>query len=92
LVQQLEQGPDDPWRFGWKEQRPLAVSPDGTILAAAGVNNSVCLWDLTTGRELNKRSGHAGQILSLAFSPDGKTLVSGSEDTTALVWDVPARH
>jgi RNA polymerase sigma factor (sigma-70 family) len=82
--------PED--RFGSSRKpeqcfRPIAFSHDSKILAAAGDNHSICLWDTATGRPLGNLSGHLGRIVSLAFTPDGK-LVSGSEDTTALVWDV----
>ncbi len=69
----------------------IAVSPDGTRLAAGFANHwkdpSVHLWDLTTG-QLATWTGHRGPVTQLAFSPDGRRLVSGSCDTTALVWDV----
>jgi RNA polymerase sigma factor (sigma-70 family) len=90
LVHQLEEGPEDLFRFGYEASpgwRPIAFSHDGKILAAAGDGFSICLWDTATGRSLGKLSGHAGRILSLAFAPDDK-LVSGSEDTTALIWKV----
>jgi WD40 repeat protein len=75
---------------------PIALSPDGRILASGGYENdlweavvgAVRLWDVATGEELCRLSGHEGAVVSLAFSPDGKRLVSGSADTTALVWDV----
>jgi RNA polymerase sigma factor (sigma-70 family) len=88
VARQLEQAPKQPGRLGRKERRPLAFSPDGRILAAGDVNNSISLWDVVTGRELGKLRGHHGQILSLAFAADGQTLISGSDDTTALVWDL----
>jgi WD40 repeat protein len=87
LVRELEPPPPAPWLLGpWR--RALAVSPDGALLAAAGANNTISLWEIATGRVLGRLRGHHGQVLSLAFTPDGRRLVSGSEDTTALVWDL----
>src|SRR5712692_9813920 len=54
----------------------VAFSPDGTILAAAGWDGSIRLWDVRRGQELRQCSGHAGPELAVAFAPDGKTLVS----------------
>ena len=68
----------------------LIFSPDGTILvgsAMAGLNNSIKLWDVETGRDLGILSGHTEPIETLVFSHDGKTLASGSLDGTVLLWD-----
>jgi WD40 repeat protein len=70
---------------------PIAVSLDGTRLAAAFLdwdNMAVHLWDLTTGQKVATLTGHRGPVAALAFSRDGRRLVSGSSDTTALIWDV----
>jgi WD40 repeat protein len=91
LVREIEKPSPEPWRLGpWR--RAMAISPDGTILAAAAENNSIGLWEITTGRELGRLRGHHGQVLSLAFTPDGRSLISGSEDTTALVWGMERFH
>lgn len=69
---------------------PIALSPDGTLLASGGPaqDHTVRLWDVATGKERARLAGHSSGVSSLAFSPDGKRLVSGSEDSTALVWDL----
>ena len=71
---------------------PVALSPDGTLLATGGVGRetTVRLWDVATGKELARLPGHALGVKTLVFSPDGKRLLSGSGDSTALVWDVAA--
>jgi WD40 repeat protein len=88
LRRQLERVQSSPRRFGSLERRPMVFSPDGKVLAAAGPNHTILLWDTDSGKRLVALSGHRGQILSLAFTPDGERLLSGSNDTTALVWDV----
>ncbi|MGE3310356.1 MAG: protein kinase [Limisphaerales bacterium] len=58
----------------------IAISPDGTRLAAAlGKRSSqspgqVKLWDLETGDELLTFRGFAGPVHGVAFSPNGKRL------------------
>jgi WD40 repeat protein len=71
------------------EPRVLALSPDGSVLAA-GVGNAVVLWDVKTGALRGTHTGHAGDVLALAFSADGSALYSGaSEDRVVRIWDVP---
>jgi dipeptidyl aminopeptidase/acylaminoacyl peptidase len=68
----------------------LALSPDGKILASAGQDKTISLWNVATGAELASLIGHEEPIRSLAFSPQGTVLASGSHDTTILLWDVQA--
>jgi eukaryotic-like serine/threonine-protein kinase len=55
----------------------FAFSPDGKLLAAAGVDKTIKVWNAADARELATLKGHAGDfVLDLAFSPDGKLLAS----------------
>lgn len=66
----------------------IAFNPDGTILASAGRDAEILLWDVASGERLGTLSGHAGAIRDLAFSPDGTLLASGAEDGTLRLWEV----
>jgi WD40 repeat protein len=70
---------------------PVALSPDGSILAAGG--KSVKLWDVRSGKLLRELSGHLKITESIAFSADGRLLVSGGSYGTTNVWEVATgRH
>ena len=68
----------------------LALSPDEKILASAGSDSKILLWNTETGKPINEQ-GHAAQVSSLAYSPDGKMLATAGHDNTVRVWDVRTR-
>ena len=67
----------------------VAISPDGTLVAAAFEDNSIHIWDVDTHEELVSLSGHDGFITDLQFTPDGKFLISTSVDGTLRLWGLP---
>jgi WD40 repeat protein len=67
--------------------RSVAFSPDGRTLASGSTDQTVRLWEISSGKSLNILRGHTEEVLSVAFSPDGRTLASGSDDQTVRLWE-----
>lgn len=67
----------------------LAVSPDGSLLAAACHDRLVCIWDVAT-RTLRHTLRTPDPIRSVAFSADGRRLFAGGDGKPLTVWDVVA--
>jgi hypothetical protein len=64
----------------------VAVSPDGQTLVSGSHDNTIKVWELSTGKLVRTLTSHERWVHSVAISPDGQTLVSGSEDKTIKVW------
>jgi WD40 repeat protein len=64
----------------------IAISADGSILAAGMEDGTIQLVDFERGIPLLVLDGHKGSVTSLGFSKDGRWLVSGSSDGTVRVW------
>jgi WD40 repeat protein len=58
--------------------------PDG--LASGSIEDTIRLWDVTTGAETGRLEGHTNGVQALCMLPDG--LASGSIEDTIRLWDV----
>jgi WD40 repeat protein len=49
----------------------VVIAPDGTWLAAGGVDGTVRIWDVTSGKQRAAFSGNAGPVMAMDVAPDG---------------------
>ena len=69
-----------------------AFSADSRLIALPDEEDSVRLWDVTTGELVGTCTGHKQGIRSIAFSPDNRTLATTSDDSTVKLWNVATKQ
>ena len=64
-----------------------SISLHGTLVATAGQDRAVIIWQADSGKVLwGPLEGHTQDISALSFSADGKMVASGSDDQKVWVW------
>jgi WD40 repeat protein len=82
------------WENLFHSCRSVAFSPDGRLLVTGGLDETVRLREVATGKEiavLRRREelpGTSSYVTSVAFSPDGSTVAVGLADNTTQLWEV----
>ncbi|WP_432972015.1 Hsp70 family protein [Dactylosporangium sp. CA-233914] len=61
--------------------------PRDTLLASAGADATVRLWDPATGGQHTLLAGHTEPVTAVAFNAAGTLLASAGLDTTIRLWD-----
>ena len=69
----------------------VRLSADGQLLATAGYDGLVRVWDVATRQPKHDLKKHKGWARAVAFSPDGTRIVSGGMDGAVKLWDTAAR-
>jgi cytochrome c len=65
----------------------LAISPDGTMVAAASIRGSVAIIERAAPKVARTLVGPGLPVWSVAFFPDGKKLLTGGTDRIIRRWD-----
>jgi WD40 repeat protein/serine/threonine protein kinase len=73
---------------GKAEITSIAFGPDGLLLASAGGDGTLKLWNTKTGALIRTVPTGADFVYSVAFQPDGKHLASADAGGKLKVWDL----
>jgi WD40 repeat protein len=65
----------------------IAFNSCGRLLAVAGLDHVVRVWDLAERRLVCERVGHTDTVRGLAYSSAGGLLATASDDRTVRIWD-----
>ena len=65
----------------------VAFSPDASRLATASIDNSIKLWDATTGQNYLTLTGHDSPVNDVVFTHDGSQVISAGENGEIILWN-----
>ncbi len=65
----------------------VCVHPAGNLIAAAGDDHLVRIFDVATAKMLHQLEGHTDWVRALDFSSDGEKLVSAGQDGRVQIWN-----
>ena len=67
----------------------VALSPDGTLVAAGDGSGIAHVWNLATGELWRAAHGEDMAVHAIAFNADGTLVASGGLDGTVRIWNAP---
>jgi WD40 repeat protein len=70
---------------------PAAQAPEpvgGAFLVTGSRDNSIKIWNVSTGACILTLNGHDSWVRQVMFHPSGQYIVSSSDDTSIRVWDL----
>lgn len=76
----------DPAQRHAGEVSALAFSGDGFRLASGGLDSTIKLWEVPSGKLCCTMAGHRDRVTSLCLTSDHSVVVSGSWDGSLMVW------
>lgn len=68
----------------------IALSPNGSVLAGAGDNGALYLWDVQSGYAAKEVPGLGKHLTAVEFSPDGRNIVVGDSEGIVKIYDSQA--
>jgi len=73
----------------------VEFSPNGKFILAATLDDTLKLWNYSTGKIMKTYTGHTNRVycMTSTFSvTNGKYIVSGSEDCCVYLWDLQGKN
>ena len=67
--------------------RQVVFSNNGQLLVSGGEDNSVRIWDATSGRQLVRCDGHRSSVETVAINRQGTMVASGGADDIIRLWN-----
>ncbi|KAG9158117.1 hypothetical protein Leryth_000276 [Lithospermum erythrorhizon] len=64
----------------------LNWSPDDSVLASGSLDNTIHIWDMSTGICTAVLRGHSSLVKGVAWDPIGSFIASQSDDKTVIIW------
>jgi WD40 repeat protein len=66
----------------------IALDPSTERAATGGIDGTVSVWDVDTGRRIAGRSDHRGRVYCVDFDAAGNRVISGDDAGIARIWTV----
>ncbi len=92
--QQIEKSPLLPRKITWQAHNgavtTVGFSPERTILATAGVDDRVRIWNLS-GKKIAEWKALQQSVNMLSFSSDGKILATAGKDGKVKLWNLSGK-
>lgn len=68
--------------------RGIEFTPDGKRIVTGSFDQTIRVWDATTGEELLRLTDPDGAVTRIALSPDGTRVAAAYSDGRVVVWDL----
>ena len=66
----------------------IAVSLDANLIASAGEDAVIQVWDIAEQKRVANIEGHQDRVRSIALTTDAKFLISGCRDGSVRIWNI----
>ena len=65
----------------------VSFSPDGKFIASVGSDETLRIWNASSGKMLRCLLGHENKVTGVSYSSDGKRIASTGHDNTVRIWN-----